>query len=298
MKFVRVERGGRQYVGYLRDQTVTVFDSGQPLSGQGLTNVLWSLIDDDLEEPLYSQSKREFSADSVRFLPPFPTVPSFRDFYAFEAHVVNARRLRGQEGAPEQWYKAPAFYFSNPGPFYGPEDTVPCPALTRELDYELEIGIVIGKDGRDVAEEKALHHVAGFTILNDWSMRDVQREEVKVGLGPHKAKDFATSIGPWLVTLEELQDRFADGRWDLAMTAFVNGEETSRGNFADIHFPVAALVAHASRNAPIRRGDLLGSGTVGTGCLLEQQPNRPFLKTGDIVELRVELLGALRNRVG
>lgn len=300
MKIARVEYREREFIGTVAGQTVTLYESRQLLSGQALTNVLWAVLEDELEEEQMRQTARETDIDHVRFLAPFPAAPSFRDFYAFEEHVANARKRRGVEGVHEHWYKAPAFYFSNPGPFFGPEDEIPIPKIGNELDYELEVGIVLRDDARNIPVELATEYVAGFMVLNDWSMRDVQREEVKVGLGPHKGKDFATSIGPYLVTLDELEDWRVDGpdgpRWSLQMTARVNGVETSRGNFDSIHFTVSQLIAHASRDASVRRGDILGSGTVGTGCLLEQ--GAEYLKPGDVVELEIERLGVLRNVIG
>ena len=166
-----------------------------------------------------------------------------RDFYAFEQHVKTARALRGQEVPPE-WYELPVFYFSNPAAIYGPEDEIPAPPDTNELDYELEVAAIIGADAR----------IGGFTIMNDWSARDLQRAEMKVGLGPAKGKDFATSIGPLLVTPDEFDG--ASG----TMVARVNGEERSRGNLADMYHSWDAIVAHAARNTHLRPGDILGSG--------------------------------------
>jgi fumarylacetoacetate (FAA) hydrolase len=228
--------------------------------------------------------------------------PSFRDFYAFEAHVRNARRRRGLEMVPE-WYEIPVFYFSNIASIVGPDAPVRKPPDTQELDYELEIAVVIGKGGSDIAVSEADAHIAGFTILNDWSARDIQRQEMKVGLGPAKGKDFATSLGPFLVTpdlLEQhvLPDRDRGKRYDLTMTATVNGREYSRGNAHDMHWTFAELIAHASRNALLCPGDLIGSGTVGTGCITEfPEGTFPWLQPGDVVELEIEGLGRLTNRV-
>nr|WP_241254561.1 fumarylacetoacetate hydrolase family protein [Brevibacillus sp. SYP-B805] len=232
---------------------------------------------------------------------PLPRPPSFRDFYAFEAHVKTARERRGLPMIPE-WYRFPVFYFSNAAAFVGPEEEVVKPAATEWLDYELEIACVIGKGGMDIPVEQADDHIAGFCILNDWSARDLQREEVKVGLGPAKGKDFATSLGPWLVTPDELADRRIPGekgnRYDLIMVARVNGIEYSRGNFRDIHYTFAEMIARASADCPLYPGDVIGSGTVGTGCILELGTERyAWLKPGDTVELEVERLGILRNRV-
>jgi fumarylacetoacetate (FAA) hydrolase len=230
---------------------------------------------------------------------PVPQVASLRDFYAFEQHVATCRRQRGLEMAPE-WYKIPVFYFSNPASVIGQDDDVFAPYGCEQLDYELEIACVIGRAGRDLpADDRAMEHVAGFTIMNDWSARDLQRAEMSVGLGPSKGKDFATSLGPMVVGMDELQDRYADGRLKLGMSASVNGKVLSRGDSASMYWTWPQLLAHASRDAWLRPGDVLGSGTVGTGCILELTPDVAggWLKPGDVVELSVERLGTLRNRV-
>lgn len=242
-----------------------------------------------------------YPLQSVRLLPPVEPA-SFRDFYAFEQHVINARKRRGLEMIPE-WYEAPAFYFSSTAAIIGPGDPVHRPLETRELDFELEIGAIIGKEGSNIPVADADNYIAGFTIINDWSARDIQRREMKVGLGPAKSKDFATSIGPYLVTPDELEDhilpdRSRGNRYDLAMTASVNGQIISRGNAREMHWTFAELIAHASRNTILRPGDLIGSGTVGTGCLVEfPEGTYPWLQPGDIVRLEVECLGILENPV-
>jgi len=230
------------------------------------------------------------------------TFPSFRDFYAFEQHVVNARKKRGLEMVPE-WYEAPAFYFSNTASIVGHRAPIRKPAATNELDYELEIAAVIGKDGHDIPVAEADSYIAGFTILNDWSARDIQRQEMKVGLGPAKGKDFATSVGPYLVTPDELEDRVLPDRsrgkrYDLAMRAFVNGKQYSEGNANEMNWTFAELIAHASRDTILKAGDLIGSGTVGTGCITEfPEGTYPWLQPGDVVRLEIDRLGALENRI-
>ncbi|MEN9937425.1 MAG: hypothetical protein RLZZ387_4004 [Chloroflexota bacterium] len=235
--------------------------------------------------------------DEVRLLAPLSRPPSLRDFYAFEEHVATANRQRGRE-VPVNWYSFPVFYFGNAAAIYGPGADVPMPR-TRKLDYELEIACVIGRAGRDIPEEDAEEYIAGFTIMNDWSARDTQRDEMSVGLGPAKGKDFATSLGPWLVTPDELEPySLGDGRYDLMMTASVNGVERSRGNLRDIYYTFAQMIARASQDANLYPGDVLGSGTVGTGCLLELTAGEgPWLEPGDEVELSITGLGTLRNRV-
>jgi fumarylacetoacetate (FAA) hydrolase len=240
-----------------------------------------------------------FPFDAVTLGSPLPHPRSFRDFYAFEAHVKTARARRGLEMVPE-WYHFPVFYFSNAAVFVGPDAPVKRPKATQWLDYELEIACVIGKAGVDIPVTEAGDYIAGFCVLNDWSARDLQREEVKVGLGPAKGKDFATSMGPWLVTPDELEDVRLPGekgdRYDLSMVARVNGVEYSRGNFRDIYYTFAEMIARASADCPLYPGDVIGSGTVGTGCILELGPeNHPWLQPGDVVELEVERLGVLRN---
>jgi len=229
----------------------------------------------------------------------FPHVASIRDFYAFEEHVKTCRKHRGLEMA-SQWYQAPVFYFSNPVCVIGHDAAVKAPHGSSALDYELEIACIIGESARDLpADDSAMDVVAGFTIMNDWSARDIQRIEMAVGLGPSKSKDFATSLGPVVVSFDKLRDHYRDGRLHLEMTARVNGKEYSRGNSGSMYWSWPQLLAHASRDTMLRPGDVLGSGTVGTGCILELTPEAVggWLQPGDIVELSVEHIGALRNSV-
>ena len=216
---------------------------------------------------------------------PFP-VASVRDFYAFEQHVKTCRGHRGLDMVP-QWYDVPVFYFSNPASIQGPGRPVKRPAATRMLDFELEIAAVIGAD----------QEIAAFTLLNDWSARDLQAKEMTVGLGPAKGKDFASSLGPWLVTPDELP--LANGRLDVEATATVNGAELTRTWAGAQQFPWAELVAHAARDTRLRPGDVLGSGTLNRGCLLELGPleGDRFLQPGDTVTLEAGPLGRLGNGV-
>jgi fumarylacetoacetate (FAA) hydrolase len=228
-----------------------------------------------------------------------PPIASIRDFYAFEQHVKTCRRHRGLDMTPE-WYRVPVFYFSNSAGVIAHDAPVSAPKNSQALDYELELACIIGKAGRDIPDDaRALDYVAGFTIMNDWSARDLQRLEMAVGLGPSKGKDFATSLGPELVTFDELQDRYQNGRLHLEMTARVNERTLSHGNSKDMYWTWPQLIAHASRDVWLRPGDVLGSGTVGTGCILELIPEAVggWLKPGDVVELTIERLGTLRNRV-
>jgi fumarylacetoacetate (FAA) hydrolase len=236
-------------------------------------------------------------ATQVTLHPPVSRPGAFRDFYGFEAHVKNARARRGLP-VPSEWYEFPAFYFSNPGAFIGDGAAMKKPAWTEALDYELEIACVIGVHARDVAPDRWRSVVAGFTILNDWSARDVQRREMAIGLGPAKGKDFATSLGPALVTLDELEPSRRGDHYDLAMEARVDGATLSRGNVKDLHYTFGQMIARASQDVYLFPGDVIGSGTVGTGCLLELGPEaHPWLQPGDEVALEIERLGTLTNTV-
>jgi len=229
---------------------------------------------------------------------PFP-VTSIRDFYAFEQHVKTCRAHRGLDMVP-QWYEVPVFYFSNAAAVIGDGDPVSAPAGSIALDFELELAAVVGTAARDLpADDSAMDCLAGFTVMNDWSARDLQRVEMAVGLGPSKSKDFATSFGPRLVPFEELKPHYRDGRLHLRMTATVNGKQYSDGNAGSMYWTWPQILAHSSRGTELRPGDVVGSGTVGTGCILELTPEAVggWLKAGDVVELWVEGIGHLRNTV-
>jgi 2-keto-4-pentenoate hydratase/2-oxohepta-3-ene-1,7-dioic acid hydratase in catechol pathway len=241
--------------------------------------------------PRYRESEFSFCAPILR-------PPAFRDFYAFEQHVKTARARRGLE-VPPAWFEVPVFYFSNHNALVGHDAAVFAPAGCDELDYELELGVVIGRGGRDIVPERAWEHVYGFTIINDFSARDLQRKEMSVGLGPAKGKDFATAVGPWLVPRRAFAENMSGEKLSLEMCARVNGRELSRGNVATLHHSIPRLIAHASRDVDLFPGDLLGTGTVGTGCILELGPENTggWLKPGDVVELEIEKIGVLRTRI-
>jgi fumarylacetoacetate (FAA) hydrolase len=208
-----------------------------------------------------------------------------RDFYAYEGHVRVGAKLRGRE-IPDAWYEAPVFYFSNPAAVFGTSEPVRRPPGCEMLDFELEIAAVIGMDDE----------IAGFTLMNDWSARDIQRREMTVGLGPAKGKDFATSLGPWLVTPDELP--FDGDRLELEAAVSVNGRTVTRAAAKPIHFPWPELVAQAARNTRLRPGDVLGSGTLAGGCLLELGPlDGHWVEPGDEVTLSAPGLGELRTPV-
>jgi len=260
---------------------------------------MYAVMEVGAAEAAKKASKDSISIDEVKFLSPIKPY-TLRDGYAFEQHVATANKNRGRE-VPKEWYEFPVFYFTNPNAMFGHEDEIPYPHYTNAMDYELEIAAVIGKEGMSIKPEDAPNHIFGYTIFNDWSARDVQRKEMAVGLGPAKGKDFASALGPVIVTHEAIADRSTGrpGVYDLEMSARVNGRELSRGNFKDIHWSFGEIIARVSDSVMLQPGDVIGSGTVGTGCLLELTKFQgPWLNKGDVVELEVERIGVLRNTVG
>ncbi|MGA5652573.1 fumarylacetoacetate hydrolase family protein [Streptomyces seoulensis] len=240
-------------------------------------------------------------AETTPLLAPVPDPPSVRDFMAFENHVVTSHAAFGAEVSPV-WYEQPVFHFSNPAAILGPEDEVPMAPGTARWDFELEVAAVVGRTGADVHPDRAEEHVAGYAVLCDWSARDLQATETAVGLGPAKGKDTATSLGPWLVTPDELEPYRKGRGYDLRMSASVNGLPYSSGTWADLSWSFAEMLSYASRGTRVRPGDIIGSGTVGTGCILELglthgEAAFPWLRPGDEVTLEIEQLGAIRSLI-
>ncbi|MEU4745678.1 fumarylacetoacetate hydrolase family protein [Actinosynnema sp. NPDC023658] len=289
MRFATYHHDGRQQVGVLDDD-----DLLHPVDARSLVDVL-----DDLPaagaDALAGPPGPHVSG--VRLLAPLRP-PTVRDFVTFEEHVEG---MRAGAGVPEQWYAAPTFYFGNPYAVIGPHDDVPVPPGSAVLDFELEVAAVVGREGRDLTPEQARDHIAGYTIFNDWSARDLQSAEMAVGLGPCKGKDTATTLGPWLVTPDELEPYRADGLLGLALTAEVNGRVVGSDLLSNMSWTFEEMVAYASRGTVVRPGDVLGSGTCGNGgCLAElwgrgaeQHPLRP----GDTVTLTAEGIGRITTTV-
>jgi 2-keto-4-pentenoate hydratase/2-oxohepta-3-ene-1,7-dioic acid hydratase in catechol pathway len=258
--------------------------------------------------------ERPMLLPAVRLLPPLAP-PTVRDFVAFEEHVegvaASAGTPAGSAAVVPEWYQAPTFYFTNPYALIGAYDDVPVPPGSELLDFELEVAVVVGRGsashnitGASLTPEQAREHIFGYTVLNDWSARDLQRREMKVLLGPAKGKDSATTLGPWLVTADELERyQDADGFLALDLRASVNGELIGQDLLSNMGWPFEELISYASRGTEVRAGDVLGSGTCGNGgCLAELWGRRgridpPPLRPGDVVELTVEGIGTVRNRV-
>lgn len=244
----------------------------------------------------------------ARLLSPIPRPPSMRDGYAFRQHVETARRNRGLDMIPE-FDQFPIFYFTNHQAVIGPGPLHVRPKALDKLDFELEAAIVVGKECRDLTAANADEAIFGMMIMNDFSARTLQMEEMKLNLGPAKGKDFATGLGPWLVTMDELASaasKTPNGApngtvWDLGMRAYVNGEKVSQGNVKDMTWTFAQIMERASYGVTLYPGDVIGSGTCGTGCFLELNgskiTNNQWLKPGDVVALEIDRLGRLENTI-
>ena len=288
-------------------QPITTLDEvlGRGLRIEALGEILDGFTAGPGERPLDPEDDAVLGAANLAFGPPVLRPPSFRDFYAFEQHVATMWGRRGSE-IPEAWFRLPIFYFSNVSELRGPGDPVWSPRGSAELDFELEVGAIVDTPAYNLTDERAAEAIGGYLIINDWSARDLQRDESTVRLGPAKGKDFALTIGPWIVTPDELADRWAADASapDLAMTATVTAAdgtmtEVSRGHWSIARYSFGQMLARASTDVHVRPGDLLGSGTVGTGCLLEVKDSTlgRWLEPGDRVRLEIERLGVLETPI-
>jgi 2-keto-4-pentenoate hydratase/2-oxohepta-3-ene-1,7-dioic acid hydratase in catechol pathway len=235
----------------------------------------------------------------VQLLAPLPNPRSFRDYIGFEMHMLNASRSFGHT-IGQAWYEMPIFYFTNHNAIYGPEDEIKRPDKETKLDIELEMAVIIGKKGKDIKAENAEDYIFGYTVFNDWTARAIQKREMEIPLGPHKGKDFANAIGPYIVTKDEMNQYLGDNeRFDVKMTTKINGVQVCAGNYNTVYYTFAQMIERASENnVNLLPGDILGSGTVGWGSLIENNfsVHRP-LEPGDVVELEIEGIGILRNTV-
>ncbi len=246
-----------------------------------------------------------FDDAAVQILSPVPRPVSMRDGYAFRQHVETARRNRGLEMI-DVFDQIPIFYFTNHLSVIGGGDVLVQDLHLQNLDFELECAVVIGKGGKNIPAERADEHIYGLMVMNDWSARALQMQEMQMSLGPAKGKDFATSLGPCVVSKETLKSRIIPtskgNHYDLPMTASINGEIVSRGNVKDMHWTFAQIIERISYGVEIYPGEVIGSGTCGTGCLLELNGSKVFtpprwLQAGDEVECTIEGIGTLTNRI-
>ncbi len=299
MRWVAFEdKAGRSRAGVLKDEDIHALAPGAALI---------DLLGDDGEklhragEAALANPAEVFERNLVRLLPPLPRPPSIRDFYAFEQHARAGRKSRGQE-LPAEWFKLPVFYFTNPAALVGDGAEVAVPPGCNALDFELEVAAIVGRECANVTPKEAAGAIIGYTVMNDWSARDHQREEMLVGLGPSKGKDFSTSMGPCLVTADEVESRRKNAAFDMRMMAKVNGTVYSDGNLADIYWSFEEMLSYASRGTKVIPGDIIGTGTCATGCIVELSQTHgadrfPWLKPGDVVELSVDGLGILENEI-
>jgi 2-keto-4-pentenoate hydratase/2-oxohepta-3-ene-1,7-dioic acid hydratase in catechol pathway len=299
MKFATFAIDGQTHAGIVGDEGI------HPLpEGVGVIDLVRAGLPAALDAGAAALAERAIPLDGVRLLPPLQP-PTVRDFVAFEEHVEGVRKsVDGVAGVVPEWYEAPRFYFTNPYALVGPFDDVPVPPGSARFDFELEVAVVVGGDGASLTPEQAREKIFGYTILNDWSARDLQSREMKVNLGPAKGKDSASTLGPWLVTADELEPyRDGDGFLALDLRVAVNDVEIGQDLLSNMGWPFEELVAYASRGTWVRAGDVLGSGTCGNGgCLAELWGRRghldpPPLQPGDVVEMTVEGIGTIRNRV-
>jgi 2-keto-4-pentenoate hydratase/2-oxohepta-3-ene-1,7-dioic acid hydratase in catechol pathway len=289
---------GRERAGLLRDGEVRAPDATASLLG---------LIEADGGlAAAAAQAERApaevVDAAGLRLRAPIPRPPAVRDFLAFEEHLRNAVKALGRTDLPEAWFEQPVFYFTNPAAICGPDEDIAISPGSAAFDYEVEVAAVIGRRGENLTPDDAEAHIAGYTVLCDWSARDLQKRESSIGLGPVKGKDSATSLGPVLVTPDELEPYRSGSGFTLAMSGSVNGQRYGGGSWSDIYWSFGQMIAYASRGTHLRPGDVIGSGTVGTGCILELSglygsERYPWLQPGDTVRIEVEELGAVTGRI-
>jgi 2-keto-4-pentenoate hydratase/2-oxohepta-3-ene-1,7-dioic acid hydratase in catechol pathway len=299
MRFVTFAEAGGDRVGVLNGERVHALPAGVALID--LIGAPDRLREAGEEALRHSSEVHAF--DGLTLRAPIPAPPTVRDFMTFERHLAGVLKMRGPDATvPEQWYAAPAFYFTNPYAVRGASEDVRIPPGCELFDLELEVAAVIGRGGRDIPIAEAESHIAGYVLFNDWSARDLQFAEMRVQLGPAKGKDSAITVGPVLVTPDELAPHRAGNTFDLRMSASINDVEIGADNWSNMAFSYAQMIAYASRGTEVRTGDVLGSGTCGGGCLAELWGRNglaahPPLRAGDVVTIDVELLGSQRVRV-
>ena len=308
MNFVSYLNSGKPSLGILCEDNFSIIDISE-ISNNTLPNDMKSYLTNfdfnnaRLQELLNVNEVNKVQINYSYILAPINNPTSFRDFYAFRKHVEAGRKNRGLEMIPE-YDEIPVFYFSNHQSVFGPGNVTVQEKHLDKLDFELEIGLLISKGGKNIKSKDAFNHVAGFMILNDWSARSLQFQEMKLNLGPAKGKDFATSIGPYLVTLDELEDKLigcnSDMLYDLDIKGFLNNKLLSQDNFKNITWKFPEMIERASYGVELYPGDLIGSGTCATGCLLELNLTNgtdDWLKAGDKITFSIEKLGKLENTI-
>lgn len=298
MRWVTYDAGAGHRTGIL---------DGESVRGLAAGTTLLDLLDRDELAEAGDGARRDpaevLPLDGVRLLSPLPRPPSVRDSLGFLDHLRGCYKALGRPtDLPDAWFQTPAFYFANVTSIVGPHDDVPVPPGCAMFDFELEVGAVVGRGGRDLSADEAESHIVGYTLFNDWSARDVQMRDMAQGIGMGKSKDSASTLGPALVTVDELEPHRRDGRLAFTLSATLNGEELTSGSLDAMDWTFGDMVAFASRGTDVVPGDVIGSGTVPGGCLLEHVDtpdvaNARWLRPGDVVSLRGDGLGETRQTV-
>jgi 2-keto-4-pentenoate hydratase/2-oxohepta-3-ene-1,7-dioic acid hydratase in catechol pathway len=300
MPWATVQHGGHERLGLAVGEDVMLAADG--LSMLDLVETGRSAMS-EFADRLRRTSTEVVPLSQAKLAAPVPRPPSIRDALCFLEHMRGCMRALGRSpDLPEVWEQVPAFYFGNPANIYGPHDDVAIAPGSTWFDYELEIGAVVGPGGRDLDPAAAEEHIVGFTFYCDWSARDLQMKDLTQGLGQAKGKDSGTTLGPWLVTTDELADHRADGKLALDVAASVNGERVAAGTTADMDWTFGEVVSFCSRGVDLRPGDVIGSGTIPGGCLLEHLRGDPamydrWLKPGDVVSLHGPELGRTEQTI-
>ncbi len=320
MKLITYKNKKKQTrIGWLTKDGQGVVD--MKLTDKRLPNDMLSFIDKNeqyfkiIKKNNLENTPPQYNLDEVTLLAPLPNPRSFRDYIGFEQHMLNASKSFGHT-VGEAWYEMPIFYFTNHQAIYGPNDDIKRPEKEIKMDLELEIAVIMGKKGKDIKAENANDYIFGYTVFNDWTARFIQKKEMTVPLGPHKGKDFANAIGPCIVTKDEFEQYrctisremhsehlalplTTGDRFDVKMTAKINDTVICEGNYKTVYWTFPQMIERASENnVTLMPGDILGSGTVGWGSLIENNfsVHRP-IEPGDVVELEIEGIGVLRNKV-
>lgn len=306
MKLATIRYQEKIYAGVVRDD---FFYSFQGIDGKLPQTMIDFIEGYEVFKPIVEEKLDKAvptcAISEAAFLSPLPRPRTFRDFMSFEEHVVNSGKAAnfGEETMKNMlavWRKLPAFYFSNTNVFFGPDEPIKMHPTSQRFDMEFEIAVIIGKEGINISREKAGDYIFGMTILNDWSARDIQMEEMQMQLGPAKGKDYANSMGPVIVTMDELQ-KYAlpddQEKYDMATRLYRNGELIRENNTNSIYHTYCELIEYSSRETKIYPGDVLGSGTIGGGAMLEYMGKQPFVKAGDKIDMEVEGIGTLKMSV-
>ena len=294
MKFVRYSHNdGVIHSGFISGEYIHKSPADIPLIALLRSNNL------EIQGAAALANPADISVSEATFHTPIETPPAVRDFMAFETHVVNSMAALGREVSPA-WYEIPVFYFSNPQAVADPSSDVHISPGSEQYDFELEIAAIIGTSGTNIPLEDAEKHIAGYTIFCDWSARDLQELEMRVGLGPAKGKDGTSTLGPYFVSLDEIENLRSNKGYDIELTVKVNGKLYTKANWQTIYWSFAQMITFASRGTTLVPGDVIGSGTVGTGCILELGrvngfDKFPYLRVGDVVEIDAGILGSTKN---